>query len=103
MPKGTGATEGETPKKRSRKVKSAGENGTSVAPPVTTTAAIADPTLEVVSLKSTVSPKATVSTISEELIRRRAYELYLRRGGQGGSPEQDWFQALREISSQHVA
>ena len=36
-------------------------------------------------------------------IRRRAYELYLQRGGQGGSPEQDWFKALQEIAGQHVA
>ena len=41
--------------------------------------------------------------VSEELVRRRAYELYLQRRGQGGSPEQDWFQALQEISGQHVA
>jgi len=41
--------------------------------------------------------------VSEELVRRRAYELYLERRGQGGSPEQDWFRALQEISGQHVA
>ena len=39
----------------------------------------------------------------EELVRRRAYELYLQRRGQGGSPEQDWFQALHEIRAQYVA
>lgn len=41
--------------------------------------------------------------VSEEMVRRRAYELYLQRRGQGGSPEQDWFQALQEISGRHVA
>jgi len=39
----------------------------------------------------------------EEQIRTRAYELYLRRKGQPGSAEQDWFQAAAEINSQHSA
>jgi len=39
----------------------------------------------------------------EERIRIRAYELYLRRGGRGGSPEQDWFQAVAEIYGESVA
>jgi hypothetical protein len=39
----------------------------------------------------------------EELVRTRAYELYLQRAGQGGSPEQDWFQAVAEIYGQSVA
>jgi hypothetical protein len=39
----------------------------------------------------------------EDRIRIRAYELYLRRGGKGGSPEQDWFQAVTEIYSESVA
>jgi hypothetical protein len=34
----------------------------------------------------------------EEQVRFRAYQLYLERGGHGGSPEQDWFRALQEIS-----
>jgi hypothetical protein len=33
----------------------------------------------------------------DEQIRERAYELYLRRGGNGGSPEQDWLRARQEI------
>ncbi len=35
----------------------------------------------------------------EERIRRRAYELYLRRGNQPGSEIDDWLQAEREILS----
>lgn len=35
----------------------------------------------------------------EEQIRRRAYELYMERGGHGGSPEQDWLRAQEEISA----
>lgn len=32
----------------------------------------------------------------EDLIRRRAYELYLERGGRPGSPLEDWLQAERD-------
>jgi Protein of unknown function (DUF2934) len=35
----------------------------------------------------------------EERIRRRAYELYLRRGNQPGSEIDDWLQAEGEILS----
>ena len=35
----------------------------------------------------------------EEAIRRRAYELYLERGGAHGSAMDDWLQAEREIPS----
>ncbi len=35
----------------------------------------------------------------EERIRARAYELFLSRNGQGGSPETDWTQAETEILS----
>jgi hypothetical protein len=48
-----------------------------------------------------VLPEATsnkqVSSNVEERIRLRAYQLYLERGGNGGSPEQDWFRAQEEI------
>ena len=50
-----------------------------------------------------VAPAKSNGHVSEELVRRRAYELYLQRRGQGGSPEQDWFQALQEVSGRHVA
>jgi hypothetical protein len=33
-----------------------------------------------------------------EQIRKRAYEIYLARRGVGGSPEQDWLQAERELT-----
>jgi hypothetical protein len=35
---------------------------------------------------------------THEQIARRAYEIFLARGGAPGSPEQDWFQAERELS-----
>jgi hypothetical protein len=33
----------------------------------------------------------------EEEIRRRAYELYEKRGGEHGRAQEDWFQAEAEI------
>ena len=104
MPKATRAKDSqETPKKRSRKTKPADGNGTDAGQPVTTAPAIADTTLEVSVAETTTRPLTDHRAVSEELVRRRAYELYLQRRGQGGSPEQDWFQALQEISGQHVA
>jgi hypothetical protein len=42
--------------------------------------------------------KATADAISlEELIRRRAYELYVERGNQSGSELDDWLQAEEEV------
>jgi hypothetical protein len=35
--------------------------------------------------------------LSEERIRVRAYEIFLRRGGQGGAPESDWLLAREEL------
>jgi len=34
----------------------------------------------------------------EEQIARRAYELYLERGGQPGRELEDWLQAEREVA-----
>lgn len=36
---------------------------------------------------------------NREDIERRAYELYLARGGAGGDAAEDWFQAEREIQA----
>jgi len=37
----------------------------------------------------------------EEQIRRRAYELYVERGGQSGHEMDDWLRAEREL--EHIA
>ncbi len=128
MPKATRAKDSqETPKKRSRKTQPVDGNGTAAVEPVTTAPAIADTTPVAKGLETTIVPvngnkavseaapvngsksvpeAAPVNgskSVSEELVRRRAYELYLQRRGQNGSPEQDWFQALQEISGQHVS
>ena len=104
MPKATRAKENnQTPKKKSRKAKPADGNGTETAQPVAAAPAIAPTTPVVKASESKALPETKKFSIPEELIRRRAYELYLQRRGQGGSPEQDWFRALQEISGQQVA
>ena len=35
----------------------------------------------------------------EDTIRRRAYELYLQRGGQAGSETEDWLHAEAELNA----
>ena len=35
----------------------------------------------------------------QEDMERRAYELYLGRGGAGGDATEDWFQAERELQA----
>lgn len=92
MPKAPRDKEGTTPKKRTRKASSkAGngvhsENGTEVVQDV-----VASPE---------IAGEAVVSPSLEEKIRVRAYELYLQRGGNGGSPEHDWLRAVEEICGQ---
>jgi hypothetical protein len=44
------------------------------------------------------APAASLSV--EERIRARAYELYLQRGDNHGSPEQDWLRAVEEVRGQ---
>ena len=53
---------------------------------------------------SATTPSAPAGTLSVEAqIRQRAYELFLERGGYGGSPEQDWLRAEAEVRSRNVA
>jgi hypothetical protein len=89
MAKATPGTEGKTPKKRTTKAKPATENSMEVSETAAVTTAFAK------DVKSSVS--------LEEKVRARAYELFLQRGGCGGSPEQDWLQAVSEIQNQSVA
>ena len=79
------ATDDTTPKKRSPKTKPEAEAGTKVAKRVS---------------KSANTQEVVATPNLEERIRARAYELYLQRGGKGGSPEQDWLQAVAEVHGQ---
>jgi hypothetical protein len=94
MPKAPGANDGKTPKKRIRKTAPVTGNG--IHPEVEAVAQVAEPK----ATSPELTQKSQAAPVPEEKVRARAYELYLQRGGQGGSPEQDWLQALREISGQ---
>ncbi|MGB9625457.1 MAG: DUF2934 domain-containing protein, partial [Phycisphaerae bacterium] len=43
--------------------------------------------------------RAELPTVTEEQIRRRAYELWLARGRKPGDPVRDWLQAERELKA----
>ena len=121
MPKAPRTPEGDAPKKRTGKTPVATEDNTKVL--ATTNGATKKPRIKkpvdapieipVVPAPDLAAPvakavqppsaKEVVQIPAEERIRFRAYELYLRRGGRGGSPEQDWFQAAAEIYGESVA
>ncbi len=42
---------------------------------------------------------AKQQTLNREEIARRAYEIFLKRGGKHGSPMSDWLQAEAELRS----
>lgn len=48
-------------------------------------------------VKTKRKPTKKLVVADEEQIRRRAYELYLERGGSAGDPGRDWLEAEREI------
>ena len=53
-------------------------------------------------LISTVSMKNIIINLDEE-IRMRAYELFQERHGYGGSPDNDWYKARREVCARYEA
>jgi hypothetical protein len=60
----------------------------------------AKPTSTMKTMESQASGHGVMSSRNQptqEQIARRAYEIFLARGGQQGNPEQDWFQAEREL------
>jgi len=50
---------------------------------------------------ATVSESLSETLPLEEQVRRRAYELYVRRGSEAGSELDDWFQAEQETLLAH--
>jgi hypothetical protein len=93
MAKATRVTDTTTPKKRTRKSvvhsEATNGNGTEV--------------VEVAPASPAIAQETQSMPVLEEKIRVRAYELYLQRRGQHGSPEQDWLQAAQEICGQRSA
>jgi len=83
----------------------AGSNGHAAAPekqaPVSTlqTSSAGDSSVNraKISRPSTATDSSVYPSVSEEQIRRRAYELYTQRGGQGGSHVDDWYRAEAEL------
>jgi hypothetical protein len=41
------------------------------------------------------------STTFEESVKRRAYELYEKRGGSPGNDQEDWFKAEQDVRNQN--
>ena len=92
MPKAPRDQDNTAPKKRVRK--SAAKNGNGVHADAGNMAAGQAVTAPAQVASQHQSPGL------EEKIRMRAYELYLERGGHGGSPEQDWLRAKEEVCGQ---
>jgi len=89
MPKAPRDNDSTTPKKRTRKAAPKSGNGVH---PENGNGAVESPVM----IATAASRESHVPNL-EEQIRARAYELYLQRGGHGGSPEQDWLRAQQEI------
>ena len=92
MPKAPRDKESAAPKKttKSRKVTPANGNGVHAE---NGNGAAATP----ITVSTEVIREVQITPKMEEQIRARAYELYLQRGENGGSPEQDWLRAVEEI------
>ena len=96
MPKAPRDNESTTPKKRASKA--APKKGNGVHAENGNGAAEVALAPKVVTEAAKVETQITQSM--EEQIRARAYELYLQRGGNGGSAMQDWLRAKEEICGQ---
>ena len=90
MPKAPRDKESATPTKRTRKATPDAGNGAHAANGN-------GAATQSVTASARVSSQTPAASSVEEQIRNRAYELYLERGGIGGSPEQDWLRAKEEI------
>lgn len=98
MPKAPRDKDSAAPKKTTKSRKATPTNGNSVhAENGNGISAAAAP---VVVSKEVIATSAASPSV-EERIRARAYELYLQRGENGGSPEQDWLRAVEEIRGRH--
>jgi hypothetical protein len=116
MPRTPKSTDGDTSKMPTGKAKSKPEAETKILKTKTPAAKSAKPkaakpgivATPVVEATHPAAPAPSVKEVLtmvslEERIRIRAYELYLRRGGRGGTPEQDWFEAAAELYGESVA
>ena len=67
-------------------------------PPVT----VSEPKIDIVPIAAAVIAYDSAVCLEEE-IRRRAYELYMERGGFNGNEDGDWYKALPEICGRYEA
>lgn len=65
-------------------------------------AAARTPRKKSVSKSNVIRMPATIAALRDEEIARRAYEIFLARGGEHGHDAEDWLQAEREISTRAV-
>jgi len=82
----------------------AGTNGTTAAASQTPTSALRTSSAAENRAAQNETPRPSRATdtsvhpsVSEEQIRRRAYELYMQRGGTHGRHMDDWFRAESEL------
>ncbi len=92
MPKAPRDKESAAPKKTTKSRKTTPTNGNGVHAE-NGNGAVAIP----VAVSTEILSETKLTPTVEEKIRARAYELYLKRGDNGGSPEQDWLRAVEEI------
>jgi hypothetical protein len=95
MPKAPRDKESAAPKKTTKRRKVTPTNGNGVHAE-SGNGAVAIP----VAVSTEILSETQVTPSVEEKIRARAYELYLKRGDNGGSPEQDWLRAVEDICGQ---
>lgn len=67
------------------------------ATPRSTTRAAAAPRVVKTRTSKAVPAAASASSLSDDAIAVRAYEIFVARNGQGGDPVSDWLQAEREL------
>jgi Protein of unknown function (DUF2934) len=103
MPKAPQDKDGATPKKRTRKAATAKDAGNGVHAESGNGAATQSPAATSVAAPVEVPKQRPALSNIDEQIRRRAYEIYLERGGNGGSPEQDWLRAQEEVRARMAA
>ena len=78
-------------------------NGTTVAPPVTTTSI---PSVSEIREVRTTVPDARKNIVPinlDEEIRRRAYELWEESGREGGHDQEYWLSAEREVRGRYTS
>jgi hypothetical protein len=86
------------PARRNASKKPTGEQVAS-APDLVRSASAAQPQAVATAGATDRASRNSATAPSPEEVRRRAYELYMRRGGTHGGDKDDWFEAERELQN----